>query len=184
MGSSLSSNRSARSTPQMFSPDTTVSRESSEASTATINDSPSFIYQPPAASRDDRPPLSVEACIVSHVWDADNYKLDSFGESAIGDDVQARLHTFLDRDPASWSEKLRTRKAKWSESRLMDKFLFVSSFAVEIVGGVGVKGDRPAWLDTLCNHLKLVDECMEQADRQTSQCSFQQSSRRLPKSSA
>ena len=132
---------------------------------------------------DRRDPLSGDAYIASHVWDSDNYKTEIFGESPIGDNVQARLQTFFDRDPASWSDKPRTRKAKWSESRLIGKFLFVSSFAVEIVGGIGLKGDRPAWLDTLCKRLKLVDECIEQADRQTSQHSFRQSSRRPPKSS-
>ena len=126
-----------------------------------------------------------DAYIAARVWDTEDYKMESFGESPNGDDVQARLQTFLDQDPTRWKRgQPSERKAKWSESAVVYSILVVSSLAVEIVGDVGVKGDRPAWLHTLCKRLKSVDERLEQADRQTSQHSFQQSSRRLPKSSA
>lgn len=69
----------------------------------------------------------VDTFIASHVWDTEDYKMEPFGGSPNGDDVQARLQTFLDRNEASWSDQPSTRKARWSESALIGCILGISS---------------------------------------------------------
>jgi hypothetical protein len=138
---SSSSCRSTRSTPQISVPVEPVLRP------------------PLTAWADDgfnAKTYSSDAYIASHVWDCHDYKVETFGESPAGDDVQARLQTFLERDPASWSDQPKTRKAKWSESSSPNSTFCASSLAVEVVGLVGKDGDRPAWLQTLCKRLESV----------------------------
>jgi hypothetical protein len=117
-----------------------------------------------------------DAYIASHVWDSEDYNMEIFGESPFGDDVQARLKLFLDKDLANWSDQPTTRKAKWSEFAPVDGVFIVGSLPVEIVGNVGGDGNHPAWVETLCKRLKSVDHCLEQADGQTSQRNIQKSS--------
>jgi hypothetical protein len=98
-----------------------------------------------------------DAYIASHSWTSgeDTKTTETFGESVMGNDAQADITVFLNKDAGVWEADPGQRKARWSRSASVCQY--VISSAVEVVGRAGEQGNHPEWIHALCTYMKSVN---------------------------